>query len=117
MHTSALVWPVRFENFPPLHSVQEGEALLLSYFPAAQGAQTKLVLKKEEWPGLHDVHAVGHAVEDMSAGVATRLCGEEPSVPAGHPFVTIAEAVQERVPVEANVLSGQVRSSLAAPSR
>ena len=47
----------------------------------------------------------------------TRLAAEEPSVPAGHPFMTIAEAVQERVPVEVNVLSGQVRSSLAAPSR
>ena len=47
----------------------------------------------------------------------TRLGAEEPSVPAGHPFTTIAEAVQERVPVEVNVLSGQVRSSLAAPSR
>jgi hypothetical protein len=53
----------------------------------------------------------------MSAGVATGLAGEEPSVPDEHPFWTIAEAVQERVPVEVNVLSGQVRSSLAAPSR
>jgi hypothetical protein len=48
----------------------------------------------------------------------TRLAAEEPSVPAGHPFTTIAEAFQERVLVEVmNVLSGQVRSSLAAPSR
>ena len=48
----------------------------------------------------------------------TGLAAEEPSAPAGHPFMTIAEeAVQERVPVEVNVLSGQVRSSLAAPSR
>ena len=47
----------------------------------------------------------------------TRLAADEPLVPAGHPFTTIAEAVQERVPVEVNVLSGQVRSSLAAPSR
>ena len=47
----------------------------------------------------------------------TRLAAKEPLVPAGHPFTTIAEAVQERVPVEVNVLSGQVRSSLAAPSR
>ena len=47
----------------------------------------------------------------------TPLAAEEPSVPAGHPFTTIAEVVQERVPVEVNVLSGQVRSSLAAPSR
>jgi hypothetical protein len=47
----------------------------------------------------------------------TRLAAEEPSAPAGHPFMTRAEAVQERVPVEVNVLSGQVRSSLAAPSR
>ena len=47
----------------------------------------------------------------------TRLGAEKPLVPAGHPFTTIAEAVQERVPVEVNVLSGQVRSSLAAPSR
>ena len=39
----------------------------------------------------------------------TRLAAEELSEPAGHPFMTIAEAVQERVPVEVNVLSGQVR--------
>jgi hypothetical protein len=31
--------------------------------------------------------------------------------------VTIAEEVQERVPVEVNVLSGQARSSSAAPWR
>ena len=53
----------------------------------------------------------------LDLDVFTRLGAEEPSVPAGHPFTTIAEAVQERVPVEVNVLSGQVRSSLAAPSR
>ena len=53
----------------------------------------------------------------LDLDVFIRLGAEEPSVPAGHPFTTIAEAVQERVPVEVNVLSGQVRSSLAAPSR
>ena len=74
-----------------------------------------MVSKNDEWPGLHGVHAVEHAVEVMLAGVATRLAAEEPPAPAGHPFVTIAEAVQERVPVEVNVLSGQARSSLAAP--
>ena len=74
--------------------------------------------KEETWPGLHDVHGlVGHGVEEKSAGVANCLAGEEPPAPAGHPFVTKAEAVQESVPVEVNVLSGQVKASVAAPSR
>ena len=73
--------------------------------------------KEEKWPGLHGVHVVGHGVEEKSAGVAIRLGGKESPAPTGQLFVTIAEAVQERVPVEVNVLSGQARSSLAAPSR
>ena len=87
-----------------------------AYVPEAQVAH--LVLNCElNWPAVHGVHDVGHVTELMSAGVATGLAGEEPSVPDEHPFWTIAEAVQERVPIEVNVLSGQARSSLAAPSR
>ena len=97
--------------------MHEGEVVSSAYMPEMQFVQANVVAQFECVPVLHGAHDVGHEIELMLAGVATRLGGEEPSAPAGHPFVTIAEAVQERVPVEVNVLSGQARSSLAAPSR
>jgi hypothetical protein len=93
------IWPISAVYMPEVQFVQANVAAFVCV------------------PVLHGAHDVGHEIELISAGVATRLGGEKPLAPAGHPFVTIAEAVQERVPVEVNVLSGQVRSSLAAPSR
>ena len=110
--------PVSSENLPRPQSLHEIEVVSSAYLPEMQFVQANVVAQFECVPVLHGAHDVGHEIELMSAGVATRLGGgEEPSAPAGHPFVTIAEAVQERVPVELNVLSGQVSSSLAAPSR
>ena len=85
--------------------------------PEMQFVQTNVVAQFECVPVLHGAHDVGHEIELMSAGVATRLGGEEPPAPAGHPFMTKAEVGQERVPVEVNALSGQASSSLAGLSR
>ena len=83
-----------------------------AYMPEMQFVQANVVALFERVPVLHGVHDVGHEIELMSAGVATRWAAGGPSVPEKHPFCTIAEAVQERVPVEVNVLSGQARSSV-----
>ena len=118
-HADALVWPVWSENLPAPQRVHAVEAGLFWYLPAAHGAQTKFVSKKEKEPGIHEgVHEIGHIVAAMlDCDALTGLDAEEPSVPAGHPFWTLAEAPQIRVPVAAKVLSGQVSSSLAVPSR